>query len=343
MAVQVESDGSRSPVSQALLITVDLEATLSPGMATLVNDSQQTSDTGLLGSDLITHNPDPTFRFQLPTVAGGVAPAYAATEGMTFELRRLSNIEASRILTLDDISRGYIDIVPDAAIGQGSYFQQWRGVITDRAGNVSSTDTVWSIPLLRVDTTAPDRPYGNPLAAGTALELLTNSDTGRLSSDRIIGQNTGFSIRGLAHYGTRLIDLRLYNPNGTSTDLGTLSFSDSTHWTYTYTGSALADGNYTLRARAMDLAGNWSAESVALNFSIDTSPPAALTAPSLTAASDSGFSSTDGVTNLTTSLVVSGVAAPSAQVRLLDYGVSASNTGLSSLGKTPARSPSASS
>lgn len=249
MAVQIESDGSRSPVSQALLITVDLESTLSPGVATLVNFGQTTSDTGLLGSDLITNNPFPTFRFQLPTVAGGVSPAYAASAGMTFELRRLSNIEASRILTLDDISRGFIDIVPDVAIAQGSYFQQWRGVITDRAGNVSSTDTVWSIPLLRVDTTAPDRPYGNPLAAGTALELLTNSDTGRLSSDRIIGQNTGFSIRGLAHYGTRLIDLRLYNPNGTSTDLGTLSFSDSTHWTYTYTGSALADGNYTLRAR----------------------------------------------------------------------------------------------
>jgi autotransporter-associated beta strand protein len=332
MAVQVESDGSRSPVSQALLITVDLEATLSPGVATLVNDSQQTSDTGLLGSDLITNNPFPTFRFQLPTAASNVSAAYAASAGMTFELRRLSLVEATRILTTEDITRGYIDIVPDAAIGQGSYFQQWRGVITDRAGNVSSTDTVWSIPLLRVDTTAPGIPYGNPSAAGTALELLTNSDTGRSSTDTAIALNTGFSVRGISSTDTRLIGLRLYNPNGTSTDLGTLSFSDTTHWTYTYTGAALADGNYALRARAMDLAGNWSAESAALNFSIDTTPPAALAAPSLTPASDSGLSSTDGVTNLTSSLVVSGVAAPSAQVRLLDYGVSASNTGLNSLG-----------
>jgi hypothetical protein len=161
---------------------------------------------------------------------------------------------------------------------------------------------------------------------------LTNSDTGRSSTDTAIALNTGFSVRGISSTDTRLIGLRLYNPNGTSTDLGTLSFSDTTHWTYTYTGAALADGNYALRARAMDLAGNWSAESVALNFSIDTSAPATLAAPSLTTASDSGLSSTDGITNLTSSLVVSGVAAPSAQVRLLDYGVSASNTGLSSLG-----------
>ncbi|WP_426075185.1 Ig-like domain-containing protein, partial [Janthinobacterium sp. DSP2-3-3] len=67
---------------------------------------------------------------------------------------------------------------------------------------------------------------------------------------------------------------------------------------WSITSSALGDGVHTLSAKAVDAAGNSSAASSPLSLSIDSGAPAAPPAPVLSAASDSGASNSDGITNV---------------------------------------------
>ncbi|WP_233201260.1 Ig-like domain-containing protein, partial [Chromobacterium alticapitis] len=55
-------------------------------------------------------------------------------------------------------------------------------------------------------------------------------------------------------------------------------------------------GNHSIRATATDAAGNVSGQSTAKSITIDTSAPIAPTVSGLTAATDTGASSTDGIT-----------------------------------------------
>src|SRR5205085_1779986 len=61
---------------------------------------------------------------------------------------------------------------------------------------------------------------------------------------------------------------------------------------------ALANGVHTLTAKETDSGGNLGAASGSVVVTIDTSAPAAPSAPDLTAATDSGSSSTDNLTNV---------------------------------------------
>ena len=64
--VAVDSEGHLGRVSQALNITVDLQATDAPRPMGLVTEGVINSDTGMSSADGITNNPFPTFRFRLP-------------------------------------------------------------------------------------------------------------------------------------------------------------------------------------------------------------------------------------------------------------------------------------
>jgi len=65
----------------------------------------------------------------------------------------------------------------------------------------------------------------------------------------------------------------------------------------TYTTASQAEGTYVYKLSAVDAAGNESALSPGLSVTIDTAAPAAPAAPDLQAASDTGVSSTDNITN----------------------------------------------
>jgi len=89
---------------------------------------------------------------------------------------------------------------------------------------------------------------------------------------------------------------------------------------YSITVSPLADGIHTITAKETDLAGNVSATSAGLAVTIDTQAPTALAAPDLTAASDSGTSNSDDVTN-TLAATFTGAAPAGTTVRLFSDGV----------------------
>ena len=150
---------------------------------------------------------------------------------------------------------------------------------TDLAGNQSTSGTL----TVTIDTAGP---------AISVPDLTAASDSGSSNSDQVTNDTTP-TLSGTAEAGASVALL-----DG-STVLGTGTANSSGNWSIT--ASALASGVHNLTARATDAAGNQTT-SAALAVTIDTTNPAVST-PDLAASSDSGASSSDNVTNVTTPLL----------------------------------------
>ena len=145
---------------------------------------------------------------------------------------------------------------------------------TDAGGDASATAST-SVTLDRVPPATPAAPV-----------LAAASDTGASQTDGITSITTPtFTVAGGGPY------FRVYR-NGT---LVSGTYAAGT----TFTSAPLADGTYTFTVVAVDAAGNASPTGPAETVTIDTQPPAVPPAPALAAASDSGVSQTDGITNVT--------------------------------------------
>lgn len=142
----------------------------------------------------------------------------------------------------------------------------------DVAGNIGSTVS----PALNVtiDTVAPGAP--------STPDLLAASDSGQSSTDNI----TNDATPTFALAGPELIELSVDSVLVTN-------YAAPSNVNL----STLADGNHTIVARSIDVAGNTSTAAPTVTFTIDTVAPAAASSPDLQAASDSGLSSTDNLTN----------------------------------------------
>ncbi|MFL4472999.1 beta strand repeat-containing protein [Paeniglutamicibacter sp. MACA_103] len=136
--------------------------------------------------------------------------------------------------------------------------------------------------LVRIDTTAPAAPPGPVLSA--------SSDSGVSATDRVTKATTQ-TYTGTAESESTVT---LYD-GATVIGSGT-----ATGGSYAITTSTLAAGTKTITAKATDLGGNTSPASAATAVTIDTTAPSTPAAPTLAAASDSGSSSTDRITKVTT-------------------------------------------
>src|SRR5207237_1441401 len=128
-------------------------------------------------------------------------------------------------------------------------------------------------------------------AAPSAPDLTAATDSGSSSTDNITNNTTPAFTGSGAEAGATVT---LYDTDG-ATALGTGVANGTGAWSIT--SSALADGAHTLTAKQTDIAGNTSAASASLSVAIDTAA-AAPSASDLTAASDSGSSSTDNITKV---------------------------------------------
>ncbi len=159
---------------------------------------------------------------------------------------------------------------------------------TDAAGNTSSASTALSIT---VDTT---------VAAPSIPDLLTADDTGSSSSDNLTKLTSGITFTGTAEAGASV------SIKQGSTDLNA---GTATGGNYSI-DTSLTEGVYGIFAVATDIAGNVSSASSSLSVTVDTTPPTTTPSlPDLASADDSGYSSTDNITNLATALTFSGSAA----------------------------------
>ena len=142
------------------------------------------------------------------------------------------------------------------------------GAVTDNSG-------------FKVDTTAPGAP--------STPDLLAATDSGSSNTDNITNDTTP-TFTGTAEAGSTVTIF-----DGV-TAVGSVVASGGT---YSITTSALSQGVHSITATATDPAGNISIASGALSITIDTTEAAPGT-PVLLAASDSGSSNSDRITNVTT-------------------------------------------
>ncbi|MET3434978.1 hypothetical protein ABIC71_004491 [Herbaspirillum seropedicae] len=171
--------------------------------------------------------------------------------------------------------------------------------VADAAGN-NGASTPQSYVL---DTTAPTITFST---------IRFSSDTGASSTDLItnVAAQTITATLSAAPAGSDVVYGSLDNGatwvNITSKVSGT---------TLTWNGVTLTGSN-TLRLRVTDAAGNNGSSSNA-SYTLDTSAPATPGAPTLDAASDSGVSSSDHITNVTTP-TLSGTAETGSTVSIYD-------------------------
>jgi hypothetical protein len=165
----------------------------------------------------------------------------------------------------------------------------------DLAGNLGTAGVT---PTLTFDTLAPNAPL--------ALVLDKGSDSGASDSDKLTHERE-LVFTGTAEAGATV---RLYD-GGTEIGHGTADGG-----TFTITSSALLDGSHTIVARAFDAAGNASSASGTVTVVVDTAAPAAVNAPLLSAASDSGAAG-DGITRVK-SPTLAGTAEAGATLTLYD-------------------------
>ena len=182
-------------------------------------------------------------------------------------------------------------------LGDGLYSLTTKQV--DVAGNTSAASAKLSVT---VDLTAPAAPSGLALDAtsdsGTAGDGITNDTTPTINGT---GAEAGATVT-------------LYDG---ATAVGSVTVGAAGAWSIT-PASALASGTRTLTAKQVDVAGNESAASKALSLTIDASAASAPSTPDLATASDSGSSSTDNITNVTTPTINGTGAEPGATVTLLN-------------------------
>lgn len=145
-------------------------------------------------------------------------------------------------------------------------------------------------------------------AAPSALSLGSASDTGTLG-DGITSVKVP-EIKGAGLIGATVT---LHDTDGT-TVLGTATVDGSGNWSIT--SSTLADGTHVLTATQTTDSGASAASSV-LSVTVDSTAPAAPYIPHLSAASDSGASSSDGITNIVTP-IITGTAEANSTVKLYD-------------------------
>jgi len=168
--------------------------------------------------------------------------------------------------------------------------------VSDVAGN----DAVEATRDIDVDTLAP--------AAPSVTDVNTDSAA---FNDGITNDNT-LIISGSAEIDATVTILL----DGVS--IGTAIASIGGIWSFDYTDTILADGDYVITATATDAAGNVSAESADFDLTIDTTDP---DAPVVTGISDdTGSSATDGITS-DDDLIISGTAEADSSVDVFVDGV----------------------
>jgi hypothetical protein len=158
-------------------------------------------------------------------------------------------------------------------LADGTYL--FSAMAIDAAGNMAAPSPWLAVT---VDAKAPSAPE--------APDLQGASDSGISETDNLTNVKApAFTVAGTPYF-------RFFR-NGTQ-------ISGNYESGTSYTTTAQSDGTYNYTVVAVDAAGNVSVPSAPLSVTIDTVAPSWPSAPDLQATSDSGCSSTDNITNVTT-------------------------------------------
>ena len=293
-----------SSTSAALSFVLDRTVNPVQSIELAPNTVYSGNDSGGSSYDYNTTDTTPTFRVWLSRDAEAGDSVRVLAYYVYNEPSTLANVT----LSAGDISAGYVDVTPATAMSAATYsgttaITAWY---TDKAGNRS---TSVALPKsLVIDSTAPTTPG--------FVGLLNADDSGVSPTDNIIRTGTNLSFGNNASYplasDVRQVEvLDVFGGNTTSLGFATIS---GNIWSFTYQGTALADGVHSIGIKTTDAAGNTSALSTArLSVTVDSSASAVFTA-AITAATDSGVLG-DSITKNTTP-VISGTAEAGARIQV---------------------------
>ncbi|MFO1059519.1 MAG: Ig-like domain-containing protein [Dongiaceae bacterium] len=292
---QVDLAGNAAALtSPALSVTIDATAPAAPGAP----DLQAGSDTGRSSTDDVTSDTTPTLQGG-GAVAGAVVTLYDS-DGTTALGSAAADGSGSWTIT-------------STALANGLHTLTARQV--DAAGNQSPASPGLAVAI---DTA---------VAAPSTPDLAAGSDSGSSSTDNLTSKRT-ITVTGTGEPGAKVT---IYDqdpdtgggtsqgsvvvPGRSAVPSGTAIVDASGQWSVQVTMPT--DGRHTLYATQTDAAGNSSGQSGNLLVVLDTVAPAAIGAPDLAAASDTGSSSIDNLTGTTTP-TFTGSAPVGAAVRLYD-------------------------
>lgn len=261
--------GNGSAPSDSLTVTVD---TVAPDALASAPDLVTADDSGSSDADDVTNVTTPSF-FVSGAEAGAVVAVFA---------------DASQIGAGSADSAGEVTVA-SSALSDGTLAV--TAFTTDAAGNTGTASPALSVTI---DTVAPPVP--------AMPDLLAASDSGRSSTDNVTNDTTPeVRVEGTdSGVSVVLLDASTQVASGVTSLAGLVDLS---------VAPAVAEGVRSFTATATDAAGNESAASPALSVTIDTTAPAAASKPDLVAASDSGSSDTDDITNdATPDVLVAGEA-----------------------------------
>ena len=233
--------------------------------------------------DTVTSNIS-TDDFLITTVSGsatGTVSNVSASSGTSVNVT-VSGISGTGVMRLD--VKANTNLTDAAGNGGGT-----NGYVAAFTGGATHT----------VDRVAPNAPSAPDLDAG--------SDSGSSQTDDITNVTTP-TLTGTAEVGSTVT---LYDTDGTTV----LDSATATGGSWSITSPVLSEGSHTLRAKAVDAAGNESVLSSGLTVTIDTTLPAAPAVPALDSGSDTGSSNSDNLTNAT-SLTFTGTAEAGSTVAL---------------------------
>ena len=287
-----DAAGDVSPMGSGLLVTIVSTPPAAPATPVLVNGSGAPANPVMTNTNNSAVSPSPANapEFRIAGVEAG------ATLVLLRNGREVSQVSggAGGTLTIDDWNGGSGPGQNPIQDGVDLYTAQQ----VDAAGNTSTL----SGGLLVTITTTPPPPTSAPV-----LELSSDTSGGR--DDTSFNNTPGvdnapvFDVAGV-ETGASLVLERARIVSGvvgsftevhklTGTEGGKVPIADLNG------GGPIPDGIYVYEALQIDEAGNVGALSAAsATITIDTTPPAAPVPPLLEAESDSGVSSSDGITNV---------------------------------------------
>lgn len=247
-------------------VTFDKTATDMSGVSV---DLDSGSDTGVSSTDNLTNDTTPTFTM---TGLAATDSIFLVIDGdTTARDKALSGTLSLTSTTLAEKVLGYSVSV----------------VSRDATGNVSSASSDLTV---RVDTNAP--------TISSIPNLLESDDSGFYSNDDITNSTQPYLV--LAGLPSVRDSIRVfYNIGAGSVYCGAYRMGQATLDTV-QVATVLDDDDYSFTYVLIDSAGNESSASTGLDVTIDATSSAQPAAPNLLAAYDSGVSSTDDLTNLTT-------------------------------------------
>ncbi|WP_336214425.1 BapA/Bap/LapF family large adhesin [Enterobacter sp. P82] len=243
-ATATDPAGNQSGISASWTINVDGTAPAAPVISQVVDDVPG-GIVGSLGQNATTNDTTPTL--------SGTAEANA-----TVTLR----VDGVAIGTTVANGLGVWVFTPSSPIGEGPH--ALTAVATDAAGNSSGVSNTWT---LTIDSVVPAAPVITQVIDDVPERL------GALNANDSTNDTTP-TLNGTAEPGST-VTIRL-----DGTDVDTIVADSNGAWTFTPT-TPLGNGAHTFTVIATDAAGNTSLASDSFTFTVDTTPPGAVTIASV--------------------------------------------------------------